>query len=87
MERQTSILVVLRPGAVERQGPTRDVGDLILCHRQHRDLCCDPKRISSMHQIVELADDMAEFEETNLFLIEKLDVKYVAVVFPSSMPS
>jgi hypothetical protein len=40
-----------------------------------------------MHQIVELADDMAEFEETNLFLIEKLDVKYVAVVFPSSMPS
>jgi hypothetical protein len=77
---------MLRPGADERPGPTRDVGDLILCHRQHRDLCFDKKRISSMHQIVVLADTV-EFEETNLFLIEKLDVKYVAVVFPSSMPS
>jgi hypothetical protein len=39
-----------------------------------------------MHQIVVLAGTV-EFEETDLFLIVKLDVKYVAVVFPSSMPS
>jgi len=49
-------------------------------------VCADQKRFSSMHQIVALADTV-EFEETDLFLIVKLDVKYVAVVFPSSMPS
>ena len=78
---------MLRPGADERPGPTRDVGDLILRHRQHRDVCVDPERISSIHHHVEVADDMAEFKKTNLFLIEKRDGKHVAVVFPSSMRS
>jgi hypothetical protein len=39
-----------------------------------------------MPQIVVLADTV-EFEETDLFLKVEPNVKYVAVVIPSSMPS
>jgi hypothetical protein len=39
-----------------------------------------------MAQIVVLADSV-EFQEADLFLIVEANVKYLAVVIPSSMPS